>query len=464
MGRFLWLFIFSMLIISCSKDSLLTSSDAPLGLSADSLHFDTVFTTAGSITQSFRIINNNDQRIRISSIRLAGSNTGVFRMNVNGEPGPLVEAVEIAAGDSAHVFVNLQIPANSETLPFLVRDSISIQWNGQEKWIQLDAYGQNARYIRNGIISSNTSWDNSLPYVLIGPFTIEENTTLSISKGTRIYVHADAPILVKGSLQAAGDTAQTDRVVFTGDRLDQPYAGFPASWPGIYFTNTSHTNRFAYTNIRNAYQAVVLEGRETVGEYKLEMDQVIIDNAFDAGLLCINSSVRANNLLISNCGKNLQIGGGGKYNFNHATLAAYSNNLIVHKDPVVLISNSVLVNGNPVQAALEAFFRNSIIWSGGGTVENEMVALREGTQPYLVRFETGIWKMSQPVQHIEVADTETNLDPQFELLEPGSGTYNFRLKDMSPAIDRGIITGTTLDLDGKKRPVGMPDLGAYEKQ
>ncbi len=443
---------------------MLTSSDAPLGFSTDSLHFDTVFTIAGSITQSFRIINNNDQRIRISSIRLAGANTGVFRMNVNGEPGPLVDAVEIAAGDSAHVFVNLQIPANTETLPFLVRDSISIQWNGQEKWIQLGAYGQNARYIRNGIISSNTNWDNSLPYVLIGPFTIEENTTLSISKGTRIYVHADAPILVKGSLQAEGDTAQTDRVVFTGDRLDQPYAGFPASWPGIYFTNTSHTNRFVYTNIGNAYQAVVLEGRESVGEYKLEMDQVIIDNAFDAGLLSINSSVRANNLLISNCGKNLQIGGGGKYSFNHATLAAYSNNLIVHKDPVVLISNSVLVNGNPVQAALEAVFRNSIIWSGGGIVENEMVALREGTQPYLVRFETGIWKMSQPVQHIEVVDTETNLDPQFELLEPGSGSYNFRLKDTSPAIDRGIITGTTLDLDGKKRPVGMPDLGAYEKQ
>lgn len=464
MARFLWLLFFSMVIISCSKDRLLTSSDAALRFSSDSLHFDTVFTTAGSITRSFRIVNENDQRIRISSIRLAAATGGVFRINVNGEPGPVVESLEIPAGDSAHVFVNLQIPANTETLPFLVRDSISIQWNGQEKWIQLGAYGQNARYIRNGIISSNTSWDNSLPYVLIGPFTIEENTTLSISKGTRIYMHADAPILVKGSLQAEGDTAQKDRVIFTGDRLDQPYAGFPASWPGIYFTNTSHTNRFVYTNIRNAYQAVVLEGRETVGDYKLEMEQVMIDNAFDAGLLSINSSVRANNLLISNCGKNLQIGGGGKYSFNHVTLAAYSNNLIIHKDPVVLISNSVLVNSNPVQAELEAVFRNCIIWSGGGTVENEVLAIREGTLPYLVRFESGIWKLSQPVQHMEVIDMEANLDPQFELIEPGSGLYNFRLKDTSPAIDRGIVTGTTLDLDGKKRPVGMPDLGVYEKQ
>jgi hypothetical protein len=464
MGRFLWLFIFCIVLISCSKDRLLTSPDAPLRFTEDSLHFDTVFTTAGSITKSFRILNENKQRIRISAIRLAGSDFDIFKINVNGEPGPSVESLDIEAGDSAHVFVNLQIPSSTATLPFLIQDSISIQWNGQEKWIQLDAYGQNANYIRNGTIRTNTSWENDLPYVLIGPFTIEENATLSISKGSRIFVHADAPILVYGSLQATGDTAAADRIEFMGDRLDQPYASFPASWPGIYFTPTSHSNHLVYTNIRNAYQAVVLEGRESQGTYKLEMNQVIIDNAFDAGILSINSSILANNLLISNCGKNLQIGGGGLYLFNHCTFAAYSNNLIIHKDPLVQISNAVLVNGNAVQASLEAVFRNTIIWSGGGSIENEVVALREGSFPYRVQFETGIWKMNQAVQNVEVIDMETNLDPQFEQIETGSAQYNFRLKAGSPAIDRGAASVVTVDLDGKKRPAGLPDLGAYEKQ
>lgn len=443
---------------------MLTSPDASLRFTEDSLHFDTVFTTAGSITKSFRILNENKQRIRISAIRLAGSDFDIFKINVNGEPGPSVESLDIEAGDSAHVFVNLQIPSSTATLPFLIQDSISIQWNGQEKWIQLDAYGQNAHYIRNGTIRTNTSWENDLPYVLIGPFTIEENATLSISKGSRIFVHADAPILVYGSLQATGDTAAADRIEFMGDRLDQPYASFPASWPGIYFTPTSHSNHLVYTNIRNAYQAVVLEGRESQGTYKLEMNQVIIDNAFDAGILSINSSILANNLLVSNCGKNLQIGGGGLYQFNHSTFAAYSNNLIIHKDPVVQISNAVLVNGNPVRASLEAIFRNSIIWSGGGSIENEVVALREGSLPYQVQFETGIWKMNQPVQNVDAIDMETNLDPQFEQIETGSAQYNFRLKAGSPAIDRGAASGVTVDLDGKKRPAGLPDLGAYEKQ
>lgn len=464
MLRFFILLISSLVLYSCMKDNLLTSKDAPIYIGVDTIHFDTVFTTAGSITQAFRIKNENRQRIRISAIRLAGGNTGVFRINVNGEPGPLVQSLDIDGGDSAHVFVNLQIPSNSSTLPFLVRDSISIQWNGQEKWIQLDAYGQNARYIRNGVISSPTTWDNALPYVILGPLVVEENTSLQITKGSRIFLHADASFLVKGSLQITGDTAKADRVVFTGDRLDAPYSGFPASWPGIIFTAASANSRIQYANFNNAYQAIVVEGPETSGNYKLELDQVQIDNAYDAGLLAINSSVFANNLLISNCGKNLQLAGGGKYTFQHCTIVALSNNLVAHKDPVAMISNAVMVNGQPVQAALQAIFRNCIFWGEGGTVDNEVVALKEGNLPYEVVVAAGIWKMSQPVQHILAEDMLTNENPQFELFEPATTTYNFRLKEGSPAIDKGRNLGVNIDLDGKNRPVGLPDFGAYEKQ
>jgi hypothetical protein len=464
MWRSLFVLISSLLLFSCKKDNLLTSKDAPIYIGIDSIHFDTVFTTAGSVTKSFRIINENDQRIRISSIRLAGADAGVFRININGEPGPLVQALDIAAGDSAHVFVNLRIPENTEALPFLVRDSISIQWNGQEKWIQLDAYGQNAHYIRNGSISSNTTWDNSLPYVILGPMVVEENAQLQITKGTRIYVHGDAPVIINGSLHIIGDTSAADRVEFSGDRLDAPYSDFPASWPGIFFTTTSSSNRIQYANFKNAYQAIVVEGRETSGNYKLELEQVHITNAFDAGLLAINSSVFANNLLISNCGKNLQIAGGGKYAFNHCTLVAVSNNLIPHKDPAVLLSNAVLVNGLPVQAALEAVFRNCIIWGEGGTVENEVLALKEGGFPYEIRFESGIWKMNQPVQYMEAINMLTNENPLFEQAEPGSKIFNFRLKEGSPALDQGMNLRVDIDLDGKKRPNGLPDFGAFEKQ
>ncbi|WP_315824928.1 choice-of-anchor Q domain-containing protein [Paraflavitalea speifideaquila] len=41
--------------------------------------------------------------------------------------------------------------------------------------------------------------------------------------------------------------------------------------------------------------------------------------------------------------------------------------------------------------------------------------------------------------------------------------YNFRLKEESPALNKGKATTLTIDLDGNPRPVGLPDLGCYEK-
>ena len=38
------------------------------------------------------------------------------------------------------------------------------------------------------------------------------------------------------------------------------------------------------------------------------------------------------------------------------------------------------------------------------------------------------------------------------------------LRNGSPAIDKGTITGITIDLDGELRNTGAPDLGCYEKR
>jgi hypothetical protein len=59
-------------LFSCKKDSFITSPGALVTITADTLKYDTVFTTTGSITQSFKIINENDQKLNISSIKLMG--------------------------------------------------------------------------------------------------------------------------------------------------------------------------------------------------------------------------------------------------------------------------------------------------------------------------------------------------------------------------------------------------------
>lgn len=458
-----FILLLPILFSACSKEQLLTSADARIATSSDSIYFDTLFTKALSITQSFRIFNKNDQKIKISSIRLAAGAGSIFRINVNGEAGPSVQDIEIAANDSIHVFVNTQVPNGNTTQPFIVEDSILVEWNSNLKKVKLSAWGQNARYLKNGHITSNTSWDNLLPYVLLGALHIDQSATLSISKGTQVYCHADAAVIVDGSLQTAGDTAYSDRVVFTGDRLDEPYAGYPASWPGIYFRNTSQHNSMAYTIIKNAYQGIVTEGLPAINNFKLSLDQCIIDNIWDAGLLAINSSVELNNCLISNCGKNVQLIYGGVYHFNHCTISSYSNLYATHKEPVVVITDGITINNIIQTAPLEATFINTICWGISSSVDNEVISFRQGTTPYSVSFSDGLWRVAA-TDNITATNMLNNTDPAFENVEGSLNSYNFRLKDGSPALDLGQTTNLSVDLDGKPRKNRIPDFGAFEKQ
>jgi len=204
-SHLLIVFIFTNFIISCKKDSFIISPDAFLFTSADTLHFDTVFTSAGSVAQSFKIFNANDQKLLLSKVELAGGNTSAFKLNVDGAPGSNFSNIEIAPNDSIYVFVEVNIDPNGADLPFLVQDSISISYNGNEQWVQLDAFGQNAHFIRNSSVTKDTAWDNELPVVLLGQFIVNEGKTLTINKGVQVYCHADTKIIVNGSLHATGE-------------------------------------------------------------------------------------------------------------------------------------------------------------------------------------------------------------------------------------------------------------------
>src|SRR5687767_14187960 len=92
--------IMTVVIFSCRKESFTDSPSARLRVSSDSLHFDTVFTTFGSVSQIFKVYNDNNRGIKISSIRLAGGASSPFKINADGSPGPQVNNIDLAAGDS----------------------------------------------------------------------------------------------------------------------------------------------------------------------------------------------------------------------------------------------------------------------------------------------------------------------------------------------------------------------------
>ncbi|HEY4936176.1 MAG TPA: hypothetical protein VII44_06330, partial [Puia sp.] len=253
-----WIFT-GIVLVSCQKQSNL-NGNAFLLLSADTVSFDTVFTSTGSVTQQVKLINNNNNGIGISSISLMGGSNSPFIINIDGTPGPNASNLNIQANDSLYIFVTVLIPSGAQPIPFMLQDSIRISYNGMEQFIQLNAWGQNAHFLKNQVIQGNTIWPNDLPYVIYGSLTVDSNASLTIQPGTHIYMHADAPIYIDGSLKVLGDTAESQRVYFTGDRLDQPYANYPGSWPGIYFRDASKDNVLNYAVFQNGYQSLVAEG------------------------------------------------------------------------------------------------------------------------------------------------------------------------------------------------------------
>jgi hypothetical protein len=456
----------SILILfnACKKESFITSPDALVTLSSEEIKFDTVFTTTGSITQSFKIINENDQKLRLSSIKLMGGNTSYFKINADGFIGPEVSNIEIEANDSVHVFVSVAIDQSAANIPFIVKDSIQVNYNGTSRQVNLEAWGQNAHFYRDKKITTDEVWNNDLPYVILGSLTIEANKKLTINKGCRIYIHADAPILVDGTLEVNGAKDTVDRVEFRGDRLDEPYNDFPGGWPGIYFRSTSKDNVLNYSVIKNAYQALAVLDPSI--NPKLTLNECIIDNAYDAGIIAINSSIRARNCLISNCGKNVILAKGGDYQFTHCTVASISNSYILHREPVLFVSNYVLVNNIPDAEDLTALFRNCIFWGENGTVDDEVQTYKNNSALYNVIFDQVLWKVvNQPTGTIVPPAPINNDPPLFDSINTTNRYYSFRLKDESPAKNKATNAGITIDLDGNIRPVGIaPDLGSYERQ
>ena len=460
--KFTGLLVLSLLLLlnSCRKDSFITSPEARIGLSIDTLKFDTVFVSAGSTFRTLIIKNENDQQLRLSSLKLMGGNGSVYKMNVDGTAGNQFSNLDIAANDSLFVFIQVNVNPNAVNLPFVLRDSIQVEYNGNTKKVQLEAWGRNAHFYRDRVISSNETWNNDLPYVILGSLVIPDGQSLTINKGCRIYVHADAPLIVDGTLIVNGEKDTTDRVYFQGDRLDEPYKNYPASWPGLFFLSNAKDNVLNYAVIKNAYQAIGMQGPAINSNPKLTLNETVIDNAYDAGVIAINSSLRARNCLISNCGKNLYLVQGGTYQFTHCTVVTYANRFIEHKEPVLTLSNTA----NSITNSLDAVFRNCIFWGENGVVTDEVLVQKSGSGSFNVNFDYNLWKVETPPANSTITQAINNQTPLFDSINTSDNYYDFRLKTGSPALNKGVNAGILTDLDGKPRPVGLPDLGSFEKQ
>jgi hypothetical protein len=194
------------------------------------------------------------------------------------------------------------------------------------------------------------------------------------------------------------------------------------------------------------------------------LEQCIIDDSYDAGILGVQGSLQANNCLISNCGKDIELGGGGNYVFSQCTAAAYSNLYASHTQPVLSVSDAIEQGTTLVTGNMQASFENCIFWGGNSNVTNEVSVNKQNNGTFAVNFSNCLWKeLSTPVG-ITSAAILANEDPLFDSVNNGTLYYDFHLQTGSPAVGAGLSAGILIDLDGNPRPVTNPDLGCYQRK
>lgn len=67
-------------------------------------------------------------------------------MNVDGIATTEATNLDIEANDSIYVFVSITINPNATNLPFIVSDSILINYNGNNRYVQLQAFWSKCKF------------------------------------------------------------------------------------------------------------------------------------------------------------------------------------------------------------------------------------------------------------------------------------------------------------------------------
>jgi len=473
------LLIGAILLFSCRKeDQIIDSSSAQVRFSTDSISFDTVFTTIGSVTKNFTIHNPYKESIKISSIRLGKGGNSQFRINIDGLPGAQTDII-IPPKDSIYGFVEVTVDPNNELNPFFIEDDIQFFTNGNVKSLKLLAYGQNAIYYTPttylqglppySIIAEENqivTWTKDKPYVIYGYAVADSGATLNIEAGTRVYFHNNGGLWIYQGANIQVNGTQSEPVLFRGDRLERDYDDIPGQWDRIWINEGSVNNNINYAIIENSFIGIQAEiypftKSPAVSNNKLNIKNTIIRNASGFGLLGTLYQIDAENILVENCGEyNVAITGAGTYNFKHCTFANYWKDS-KRETPLFYgqSSHSYAIGTLVGEPAISVF--NSIIH---GSLDNEWDFGNNDSTSVNFSFKNSVIKTDKTIGNdARYSNMVVNpTDPIFE----NEGDKDYHLKSNSPAINIGdgtIGNQVPLDLDGESRNTdAAPDAGCYE--
>lgn len=467
--------LISVSMISSCNSEMESKSGVPQ-FSTDTLTFDTIFNSLGSVTSKIMIYNRSANVMKINRLELSGGGESSFRLNADGlsSEDNHFSDIEIAPNDSMYLFVEVTIDPNDENLPVVVEDSILVETAQSTKKIVLEAFGKNMILLNNKTIYNDTILNATKPYLVYGDLIVDSTKTLRLAPGCRLYFHNNANLIVLGNLVSEGTASRP--VELRGDRMDKirfetpvAYHRVAGQWGGVYLLHSEGNHHISHTNIYSGNVGVYLNNSSWSVKPVLRIENSKIHNFLFYGLIVINSDVKVYNSEISNTGSFSVYLNGGHHEFVHTTLANFYNNNPAEPssrdaNPALMLMH--LGRSLPMQVS----FRNCVI---AGSNANEMSIASKFPAQFPALFDHCYIRRSKALESTVfsniswsgVRDTvfkQTSFDIKKDLY------FNFMPDSVSPA--RGIADPEyakmfPLDLNGNSRLAdGKPDAGAYEWQ
>ncbi len=470
-----WGFVAVSCLASCDDTtSFTTDRNALLSFSTDTVRFDTVISTVGSGTRQLMVYNRNADGLRIASVRLGRGASTPFRVNVDGsylDPGSGARAYdfEVRTGDSIRVFAEVTMPDNGQDAPVALADTLIFALeSGTEQHVILTAVGQDAYMWRGKVIETDTLLEAGRPVVVYDSLSVKEGATLSMAAGVQLYFHEGAGLWVHGRVVAQGTAARP--VVFRGDRTDRmfdylPYDNTPSRWEGIRLKATSTDNRLDYVDIHSASYGIACDSSST-DVVKLTLENSVIHNVGGEGLGLYHCRASVGNTQISNTLGHCVAVVGGWAEFVHCTLAQFYP-WDASRGDALYLANKWLALDYPLQ---HAHFLNCLVTGYADDVVTGNIEDGNGDVDYFfgncvlrtVRAEGDSARFAGVVY--EKKDGEGTGQEQFLLFDTENFLYDFRLKDVSAARDKGAPEWAgryPADRLGTDR-LAAPDAGCYE--
>ena len=494
--------VVSLTMPGCKPREEELQTSGALEFSADTVKFDTVFTTLRTVTKRLWVYNRNPKAVNVDLVNLANSATSPYTLIINGDLKQTAANLYIRGKDSLLILVRAKLKDNGQNgaaKDFIVQENLNFRTNGQDQHVVLRSFGQNIYLHDNVVVACNSVWTNDRPHVLYRSVVVRPNCTLRIKPGTRIYAHAGAALIVLGTLlvndpadyqPGAGltDTVKATNaniVRFSGDRPEAQYATAPGQWTGIVLVPGSRNNLIRYAQIQNATVGVLLYNPDRGIQPSVTIQNSVIryisganvsfagsasSLGAGAGLLNIMGQATVTNTLFSDCYEYAVLGLGGTSSLNYCTVANYpatggvrqtaslsftnlvtdSTNRTSKQSPTVNVQNSVVWGS----VEDELFFENYDDYSATVSIRNSLVRTKLYAAATSTAGKPGL---------TQAAYNNLTVDPKFVRTNTVSRN-DYRLATGSPALasKTALPPFVPRDLLNLPRNANTPDLGAYQ--